>query len=112
VAITPPSRSSTAGSSATRVQQRRQPVGLRRRACSAPSSALAAGAAPQRRQRASVCAARQLARAHLAQRDARGDALDVADAAQRFAQRLEAAAMQLGDRAWRALARAVALRGG
>ena len=80
------------------VEQRALP--RRRAARAAPAARPACRAGPQ------------LARAHLAQRDARGDALDVADAAQRVAQRLEA--VRDAARRWRrgaALAtRAVAQR--
>ena len=53
----------------------------------------------QRRQRLQGCAqAGQLARPHLAQGDAGGDAFDIADAAQRVAQVIEARAVQSLDR--------------
>ncbi len=98
-AMTPPSRSSTAGSSAMARSASASAGSGASAACRRSSSGVPAGATrAQRRQRGQRGAqAGQFARAHLAQGGARGDALDVADAAQRLAQRLEALRDERGD---------------
>ena len=90
VAITPPSRSSAAGSSAiasasSSAISRRRVHGLAQHV--EQGGGAVRQALQQRRHRSEGRAqAGEFARTHLAQRDARGDALDVADAAQRLAQ--------------------------
>ena len=90
--MTPPSRSSAAGSSAMR---RRSSVAIASGGASASREHRRAAARPRRRQRGAHLRQRlqrraqagELARPHLAQRDARGDPLDVGEVAQRVAQR-------------------------
>ena len=102
VAITPPSRTSAAGSSR---MARASSCGAAGRA--APGrAAMRASSACRAAQRAAPAAAAlsqrlaqadQLARAHLAQRDARGDALDVAGALELVAQRAATAPLRAGS---------------
>jgi hypothetical protein len=100
VAITPPSRTSAAGSSssarpAARRSRRRLQV------CAIVGQQRGAGAMQARELLAFSSAQRrpdQLARAHLAQRDAGGDALDVAGALELAAQALPGAFAQVLQR--------------
>ena len=79
--------------------QRRAAAAARRRPRPAARAApcIGQGGAQHRQQGQRGAQAAQLARAHLAQRQPGGDALDIADLAQRGAQRLGAVGQQRGD---------------